>query len=368
MRVLVAEDSRLERLMLQRSVESLGHECIVAEDGVQAWEMVEAIGADVIISDWLMPRLEGPELCRLVRSRPGTPYIYFIFVTALSDKEHALAGMRTGADDYLTKPLDLDDLEARLIAAARVTVLHRRREALLRIARRFAVELAPGELLSTCLQEAIGVVGADVAAIYSCEQGPDRLMLTDTLPLGADFEEARWADDGIRLAVERRAPVLITPGAGQEPVAVRPGVVARSTIAMPLLYEGRVLGALSVATVREGSGFTAEDVEVLEVLAGLAAAALTGLERAQLVTVALAARELAHLLNNDLAAAIGGLEMIHQSGELSRDAKAWLAHAEKGLESAERNVRKFQQVARVVTKETPVGPALDLERSTRLGD
>ena len=67
MRILIAEDSAMTRLMLRRAVESLGHECLVADDGTTAWELFQERGPDVIISDWLMPGIEGPELCRRVR-------------------------------------------------------------------------------------------------------------------------------------------------------------------------------------------------------------------------------------------------------------------------------------------------------------
>ncbi len=126
MRVLVADDDPVTRIVLLRAVERLGHQCHAAGDGTEAWTTFRRLGADVIISDWIMPGLEGPELCRRVRAQPRAPYTYFILLTVLEDKQHALEGMEAGADDYLTKPLDFDDLRARLIVAARVTALHRR--------------------------------------------------------------------------------------------------------------------------------------------------------------------------------------------------------------------------------------------------
>jgi diguanylate cyclase (GGDEF)-like protein len=125
MKVLVVEDGRTTRMMLRAAVESLGHECFTAADGSEAWELFRAQGADVIISDWLMPGIEGPELCRLVREQNG-PYTYFILLTAFGDRTHALEGMQAGADDYLAKTLDAEDLRLRLIAAERVTGLHKR--------------------------------------------------------------------------------------------------------------------------------------------------------------------------------------------------------------------------------------------------
>ncbi|HZQ98092.1 MAG TPA: response regulator [Chloroflexota bacterium] len=125
MRILIAEDSRVMRRALRRAVEGLGHSAFEAEDGEQAWALFEREGADVVISDWIMPGIEGPELCRRVRAATDRPYTYFVILTVLEEKKHALAGMRAGADDYLTKPVDLDELQLRLIAAERVAALHR---------------------------------------------------------------------------------------------------------------------------------------------------------------------------------------------------------------------------------------------------
>src|ERR1700733_11415965 len=126
MRVLIAEDSAVARLVLEQAVSGLGHECIVAEDGAAAWERFLRDGADVVISDWMMPGMDGDELCRRVRRRPGASYAYFILLTSLDSPGNVLEGMEAGADDYLKKPFELNDLRAKFIAAARVTELHER--------------------------------------------------------------------------------------------------------------------------------------------------------------------------------------------------------------------------------------------------
>lgn len=128
MRVLIVEDDAVSRMILRRAVERFGHECLTATDGSEAWEMYqESPEVDVVISDWMMPGLDGPALCEKIRNHAGhrDGYPFFIFLTALRDKAHRLEGMQAGADDYLSKPLDRDELEVRLIAAARVTSLHR---------------------------------------------------------------------------------------------------------------------------------------------------------------------------------------------------------------------------------------------------
>jgi serine phosphatase RsbU (regulator of sigma subunit) len=126
MQVLIAEDDAASRLILQRALEKLGHTCLVARDGTEAWQLFQHTAVDVVISDWMMPGLDGIALCRLVRASPRALYSYFVLLTALGDREHLLAGLEAGADDYLTKPLDRAELQMRLTAAARVTSLYRR--------------------------------------------------------------------------------------------------------------------------------------------------------------------------------------------------------------------------------------------------
>ncbi len=130
LRVLVADDDASCRMVLRATVEKLGHECLVAADGEEAWNMFQAAPTDVLITDWMMPGLDGPELCRRVRRRADDGYTYVILATALGEHENVLEGMEAGADDYLTKPISPFDVRARLVAAKRVTELHKELERL----------------------------------------------------------------------------------------------------------------------------------------------------------------------------------------------------------------------------------------------
>jgi len=124
MKVLVADDETTSRLIARRAIERLSHECDVAADGVVAWEMLQASEYDVLITDWMMPGLDGPELCRRVRAAKQDGYTYILMTTSLSGADDVIAGMEAGADDYLVKPVDPFALQTRLIAAQRVTELH----------------------------------------------------------------------------------------------------------------------------------------------------------------------------------------------------------------------------------------------------
>jgi two-component system cell cycle response regulator len=126
-RVLIAEDDAVSRAILRLSLEKLGHECLAAENGQVALELYRNTPeVDLVISDWMMPGIDGPSLCRLIRVDGRDAYTYFIFLTALGDKGHLLTGLAAGADDYLSKPLDSEELQVRLASAFRVTQLHRR--------------------------------------------------------------------------------------------------------------------------------------------------------------------------------------------------------------------------------------------------
>jgi diguanylate cyclase (GGDEF)-like protein len=124
--VVVVDDDPVVRLVLARAVASLGHAAMPAETAEVALEHIDRVPVDVVISDWLMPGLNGLELCQLVRGRDSVEYVYFMLVTAHDDREHAMAGIAAGVDDCLVKPVDLFDLRLRLMVADRVTDLHRR--------------------------------------------------------------------------------------------------------------------------------------------------------------------------------------------------------------------------------------------------
>ena len=125
--VLVVDDDQDTGDGLARLVRSFGYGCRIAADGDEALRVMAEGHTNVVISDWDMPGMSGAELCKRTRTAADDPpYTYFIFLTGFDDREHRLAAMAAGADDYQQKPVDLDALEARLVAAARVVELHRR--------------------------------------------------------------------------------------------------------------------------------------------------------------------------------------------------------------------------------------------------
>lgn len=121
LRVLVAEDDRVSRAILKLNLEKWGYEVVVCADGLQAWSELQKPDAPrMAILDWMMPGMDGIQVCRAVREQLAQPYVYILLLTAKSLKEDLLTGVNAGADDYLTKPMDPQELELRLRAGRRI--------------------------------------------------------------------------------------------------------------------------------------------------------------------------------------------------------------------------------------------------------
>ena len=109
MKILIAEDDAVDLQLLQLTLERMGHEVVVTRTGTEAWETFDRAPVRVIVSDWMMPGLDGLEFCHRVRTRPNTPYIYFILLTALgASAENYVLATEAGIDDFLPKPLGSD--------------------------------------------------------------------------------------------------------------------------------------------------------------------------------------------------------------------------------------------------------------------
>lgn len=121
MKILIAEDDLVSAKILQLTFEHFGHEVVAAADGLEAWNLFEREPFRVVVSDWMMPHIDGLELCAKVRSRPQTDYTYFILLTAIHTGRDSLrTAMDAGIDDFLTKPLDREAVMMRLRVAERI--------------------------------------------------------------------------------------------------------------------------------------------------------------------------------------------------------------------------------------------------------
>ena len=127
MRILIAEDNIVTSRLLQALIQSWGDEAVTAADGLAALAMLEADNAPPLaLLDWMLPGLAGPAICRALRERQSRSSTYIIMLTSKNERSDVVAGLDAGADDYLVKPFDPEELRARVRAGARIVDLQQR--------------------------------------------------------------------------------------------------------------------------------------------------------------------------------------------------------------------------------------------------
>jgi two-component system, cell cycle response regulator len=126
MKILIADDDTTSRLLCGATLKKLGHSVTAVEDGQKAWEAWQQDEYTLIVSNWMMPNIDGLELCRMIRGEAGFqyPYTYIILLTSMDSEDSYLEGMEAGADDFITKPFNEKHLAARLRVAERILGLH----------------------------------------------------------------------------------------------------------------------------------------------------------------------------------------------------------------------------------------------------
>jgi len=129
LRILVADDSPVYRKAVEHALKNEAYSLLFAKNGNDALQMILESQPHLVISDWMMPDLSGPQLCRLIRQASNTRYTYIILLTSSSDLEKLVEGLRSGADDYLTKPFHEKELLARIGVGRRIISMHREIEA-----------------------------------------------------------------------------------------------------------------------------------------------------------------------------------------------------------------------------------------------
>lgn len=120
MNVLIAEDEEVSRLMLEFDLQTLGFDVESAEDGSDAWDKFQRGNYPLVVTDWNMPQMSGIDLVRRIREAPREEYVYLIVLTGRAEKADLIAGMEAGADDFIVKPFQKEELRVRLRAAERM--------------------------------------------------------------------------------------------------------------------------------------------------------------------------------------------------------------------------------------------------------
>lgn len=123
MRILIVDDEPVNRLVLTRKLTQWGHEVVQARDGAEAWEIMQEEPFRMVVTDWMMPEMDGVELTRRIRQSPLGGYCYVLLVTARSGVAALVEGMEAGADDFMVKPFEVEELRARVRAGERVLQL-----------------------------------------------------------------------------------------------------------------------------------------------------------------------------------------------------------------------------------------------------
>jgi diguanylate cyclase (GGDEF)-like protein len=127
LKILIADDEALSRRLLEKALERAGYEVLAVENGRQALEQLGKVdGPRLALLDWVMPELDGPAVCRAVRVRSEQAYVYMVLLTSKGSKEETVLGLESGADDYLTKPFNAEELRARLRVGERILLLEDR--------------------------------------------------------------------------------------------------------------------------------------------------------------------------------------------------------------------------------------------------
>jgi GAF domain-containing protein len=240
-----------------------------------------------------------------------------------------------------------------------------RRTALLRLARHIASEPDPTALLSDLLAQAITLVGGDEGLVYRWDEDRELLVLVrGTHGTAAEGSELKPGEGATGQALARGGAVILNDYAHARQ-ALQGGITdrVRAVLAVPIFHAGRRLGVLTLFSRAAGTRYSFEDAETLELLAGIVAATLVGLERAQVRAVVLTARDLTHRLHNDLAVVAGMIELVQLDVVLPAPLARLVQDADTHLAAALRHLARLNHLARFETKPTPVGPALDLERS-----
>ena len=171
MRILIAEDNPEYRFLLQRLLTEWGHEVVITTDGNSAWQILKGRDAPPIaILDWLMPGMDGVDICRKVRAESEASFVYLVLLTGKAKQQDIIHGIDSGADDYLSKPFNHQELKVRLRAGERIVELHQgllkqaMRDALTGLWNRKTIfEILERELtLATHHRDPVGVIMADI--------------------------------------------------------------------------------------------------------------------------------------------------------------------------------------------------------------
>jgi signal transduction histidine kinase len=233
MKILIAEDDATSRDILAHVLRQLGHEVVEAADGEEAWAVFQREHVPLLISDWMMPGLDGLQLCRRIRAEQRPKYTYIILLTVLGGKQNYLDAMEAGTDDFISKPFDVDQLHTRLRVAERILGLQRElqeieltREQEVRRERMRAL----GEMASGIVHDFTNALSAVVGFTSSLLLRPDDL--DDKAKVRHYLEMIYTAGEGAAQLVRRLREFYRPRGEGEEFLFVNLNDVVSTAVAL----------------------------------------------------------------------------------------------------------------------------------------
>ncbi len=299
MKVLIAEDDMVSGLVLERTLQRWGYEVIKTKNGVEAWEQFQAEPVSLVITDWMMPQMDGVELCRRIRESNLAHYTYVMLLSAKSQKIELVEGMDAGADDFMTKPFDSAELRVRLRAGERLLNLEQslterqteivavNRELQRNIDRQRLINQLLGSLTTSLdfevvLQEAVNPLQALFNSSRACVRLVERETQTLRLaaekcapgiaPIGTISFPIETSADGDEISSNSllASPNLSSAMTSDPRVSLRMlanGFGVTALLCEPLTMQGMWFGDLCLHQCQESREWTDEDIQLLKTLA-----------------------------------------------------------------------------------------------------
>jgi diguanylate cyclase (GGDEF)-like protein len=284
-RILLAEDDAVSRRLLQAVLQQWGYEVVVARDGAEAWAVLcETDPPSLAILDWVMPVLDGIDVCRRLRADADRPYVYTILLTGRSETSDVVEGLSAGADDYVRKPFDSNELRVRLRAGRRIIEL----QSVLLDAQRILEDRASHDPLTGLENRTQALEALDRELIRSKREGGVVTVLMADLDHFKDVNDgfghmagdAVLRESGRRIRATLRPYDIIGRYGGEEFVVVLPGCDAASV---------RGLADRVRASIGDEPVDTSEGVVRVTISIGTATSAIVGTTRDELIRAADAA-------------------------------------------------------------------------------
>src|SRR5215470_14000598 len=317
-RVLIVDDDPMNRDILHTLLEAQGLVSVMATDGEEALTVAQETQPDLILLDVMMPKMDGIEVCRRLKSDPTLPFIPIIMITARADSKDIVAGLEAGGDEYLTKPVDPDALVARVKSMLRIKALHdtvqgqaaqlvewnqtleqrvrdqvneleqlgrRERKAtrLYEITSQLASNLEVDRVLDLITAKTIEFLGGDASGLYTYDESRGGLTFHRGIHLDPELTRDLVLTPGEGVAgraFQEQRPVWTVDRLGDPSIQYSPGADAiihakapRAYLAVPILGRGEVYGVL-VDYFFEPHEFTREEIQLLSILADHAAIAI----------------------------------------------------------------------------------------------